>query len=65
MNSDLQQQWAIRQLIENWAVWIAANCVSVGLLIYKGLYVAASLYLVYQVLCVLGWRQWRQALPEA
>lgn len=54
-----------RKWIENWAVWIVANCVSVGLLVYKGLYVAASLYLVYQVLCVLGWRQWREALRSS
>lgn len=52
-----------RKWIENWLVWITANCLSVGLLSYKGLYVAASLYLVYQVLCVLGWREWRRKLP--
>ena len=43
-------------------VWIAANCLSVGLLIYKGLYVTSGLYLVYQVLCILGWVAWRRAL---
>lgn len=51
-----------RKWIENWAVWITANCLSVGLLIYKGLYVASCLYLVYQVLCVMGWLEWRRAL---
>jgi nicotinamide mononucleotide transporter len=51
-----------RKWIENWPVWIVANCVSVGLLIFKGLYLASALYLVYQVLCVMGWREWRRAL---
>jgi nicotinamide mononucleotide transporter len=51
-----------RKWLENWLVWIAANCLSVGLLIYKGLYVTSALYLVYQVLCVLGWIEWRRAL---
>jgi nicotinamide mononucleotide transporter len=51
-----------RKWVENWAVWITANCLSVGLLIYKGLYVTASLYLVYQVLCSMGWLEWRRAL---
>jgi nicotinamide mononucleotide transporter len=50
-----------RKWIENWPVWILANCVSVGLLIYKGLYVTSLLYLVYQALCVMGWRQWLRA----
>ena len=51
-----------RKWIENWALWITANCLSVGLLIYKRLYVTAGLYLVYQVLCTLGWLEWRRAL---
>ena len=51
-----------RKWIENWLVWITANCLSVGLLIYKGLYVTSALYLVYQVLCVMGLLQWRRAL---
>jgi nicotinamide mononucleotide transporter len=51
-----------RKWIENWLVWITANCISVGLLIYKGLYVTSALYLVYQVLCVLGLLEWRRAL---
>ena len=51
-----------RKWIENWPVWIIANCISVGLLIFKGLYVASALYVVYQVLCVMGLLQWRRAL---
>ncbi len=51
-----------RKWIENWLVWIVANCLSVGLLIYKGLYVTSALYLVYQVLCVMGFLEWRRAL---
>lgn len=51
-----------RKWIENWAVWIAANCLSIGLLIYKGLYVTSGLYGVYQVLCVMGLVAWRRTL---
>jgi nicotinamide mononucleotide transporter len=53
-----------RKWIENWGVWIAANCLSIGLLIYKGLYVTSALYAVYQVLCVMGLVAWRRALRE-
>jgi nicotinamide mononucleotide transporter len=51
-----------RKWIENWGVWMVANCLSIGLLIYKGLLVASGLYLVYQVLCVMGLLAWRRAL---
>ena len=54
-----------RKWIENWPVWIMANCISVGLLIFKGLYVASALYLVYQVLCVMGLLEWRRALSAS
>lgn len=54
-----------RKWIENWPVWIAANCLSVGLLIYKGLYLASALYVVYQALCVMGLLEWRRALKTA
>ncbi|WP_257312157.1 nicotinamide riboside transporter PnuC [Geothrix fuzhouensis] len=53
-----------RKWVENWLVWILANSLSVGLLIYKGLYVTSGLYLVYQVLCILGWVAWRRALRD-
>ncbi len=51
-----------RKWIENWGVWIAANCLSIGLLAFKGLYVTSGLYLVYQVLCVMGLMAWRRTL---
>ncbi len=53
-----------RKWLENWLVWITANCLSVGLLIYKGLYVTSLLYLVFQVLCVMGLIEWWRALGE-
>ena len=36
----------------------------VGLLIYKGLYVTSLLYLVFQVLCVMGLIEWWRALGD-
>ena len=50
-----------RKWLENWAVWILANCLSVGLLVFKGLYVTSALYLLYQVLCVMGLLEWLKA----
>ena len=52
-----------RKWLENWGVWILANCLSIGLLVYKGLYLTSGLYAVYQVLCVLGLLEWLKARP--
>lgn len=51
-----------RKYIENWAVWIAVNTVSVGLYAYKGLWLTLGLYTVFIVLSVVGWRAWRRRL---
>lgn len=50
-----------RKWIENWGVWILANFLSVGLLIFKGLYLTSGLYAVFQVLCVMGLIEWLKA----
>lgn len=45
-----------RKYIENWAVWVVVNLVSVGLFIHKGLWLTVILYSVFIVLSVAGWR---------
>lgn len=52
-----------RKFIENWAVWIVVNVVSVGLFATKGLWLTVGLYLVFIALSVTGWRAWSRRLP--
>lgn len=47
-----------RKLVENWAVWLAVNLVSVALFSVKGLWLTAGLYALFAVLSVAGWRAW-------
>ena len=51
-----------RKWIENWAVWLAVNVVSVGLFAYKGLWLTVVLYALFALLSVVGWRAWRKLL---
>src|SRR5512133_2268282 len=53
-----------RKFIENWAVWIVVNVVSVGLFAYKQLWLTVALYLVFIALSVVGWREWKSRLPQ-
>jgi nicotinamide mononucleotide transporter len=52
-----------RKFIENWAVWIVVNIVSVGLFAFKGLWLTVGLYAVFIALSVVGWRAWQGRLP--
>lgn len=49
-----------RKLLENWAVWLFVNVVSVGLFAVKGLWLTVLLYALFAVLSVVGWRAWRR-----
>lgn len=54
-----------RKFIENWAVWLAVNGVSVGLFAHKGLWLSMGLYAVFAALSVAGYLAWRQSLRLA
>lgn len=51
-----------RKYLENWAVWIVVNIVSVGLFAYKSLWLTVVLYSVFVVLSIVGWRAWKARL---
>ena len=49
----------VEKKVESWAFWIAVDVVAVGIYSYKGLYPTTGLYLVFLILSIVGWRQWR------
>ncbi len=51
-----------KKLIENWLVWIAADALCVGLYIYKELYPTAILFIIYSVMAIVGYWQWKKKL---
>lgn len=53
-----------RKRLENWWIWIVANLISIGLLIYKQLFITAGLYGVFLVLCVQGLVEWTRSYRQ-
>ncbi len=51
-----------RKYIENWLVWILVNVVSVGLYLYKGLWLTVILYTLFIALSVQGWHVWKKQI---
>jgi nicotinamide mononucleotide transporter len=45
--------------VQCWPLWIAVDVIFVGLFIYKGMYLTATLYALFLLLAVQGWREWR------
>jgi nicotinamide mononucleotide transporter len=53
-----------RKKIEHWLIWIFIDLVSCGLYFYRGLYPTIFLFLVYTVMAVVGYNQWRKELVK-
>lgn len=49
-----------RKLIEHWILWVIVDGLSAGLYLYKGLYPTAILFVIYTVMAIVGWYQWKK-----
>ena len=49
-----------RKYVEQWLVWLAVDAITVGLYLFKGIPLTASLYALYCVLAVAGYMRWRK-----
>jgi nicotinamide mononucleotide transporter len=54
-----------RKFIENWPAWLVVNTASVGVFVYKQLWLTAILYVVFVVLALAGWARWARTLEAA
>ncbi len=64
-SASLTAQWLLshrRKL--NWLIWIAVDCVAIGLYMHKGLFPTVLLYNCFLVMCMVGWWQWHKASAE-
>jgi nicotinamide mononucleotide transporter len=53
-----------RKQIEHWLIWIVVDAVAVGVYFSQGLYSTSLLFMVYLVMAVVGWSQWRKSLKK-
>ena len=49
-----------RKKIEQWFAWIIIDSISVFLYFYRGLYPTVILYLIYTIMAVIGFCEWRK-----
>lgn len=53
-----------RKYLEQWWVWLVVDIVCVGLYVYKELYFTAALYMLYAVVAVFGWLNWKRMMLD-
>ncbi|MFL5385581.1 MAG: nicotinamide riboside transporter PnuC [Longimicrobiaceae bacterium] len=60
----IAQYLMTKKVLENWAIWVAADVGYIAMYIYKGLYPTTFLYAVFLVLAAMGYVQWRRTLER-
>lgn len=48
-----------KRKIENWIFWILADIIYIYMFFLQGLYLSSLLYLVFLVLCIVGYKKWK------
>ncbi len=51
-----------KKIIEHWIIWIVVDVISVSLYLYKELYSTSLLFVVYTIMAVVGFLQWRKSI---
>lgn len=54
-----------RKAVENWAVWVLVNLVSIALFAVKGLWLTVLLYALFTAMAWAGWGVWRRLADGA
>ncbi len=50
----------IKKDVGNWIYWIVVDSIYVGIYMYKGAFLFAILFLIYTIMAILGWYNWRK-----
>jgi nicotinamide mononucleotide transporter len=59
-------QWLqARKKLENWPLWAVINTVAIGVYWVKDLHLTAGLYVVFWLMALWGWREWRRTMSRA
>ena len=58
--------WALaRKYLEQWLIWIVVDVVTCGLYFYKDIPFKASLYALYVIIAIAGYRKWKRMMKSS
>ncbi len=52
----------VKKNIDNWLIWIAVDLLSAIVSVYKGLYFTAILFVIYTLLAIKGFYEWKKEM---
>jgi len=54
-----------RKILENWLYWLVINSASIYLYLEREFYLYAALFVIYLVIAVYGYVEWRRSFNTA
>ncbi|MCT4615529.1 MAG: nicotinamide riboside transporter PnuC [Marinifilaceae bacterium] len=54
-----------KKIIEQWYIWIFVNIISIIMYIYKGLNYTVILFLVYAIMSIIGYFEWKKSFIKS
>lgn len=58
------QYLMIKKVVASWIFWIVVDVVGITIYSYKGLYFTAVLYLLFLIMAIMGYLEWKKAYNE-
>ena len=58
------QYLMIKKVLHSWMFWIVVDVVAIGVYWYKGLYFTTGLYVLFLMMAVIGYLEWRKVYNE-
>ena len=53
-----------RKILQNWLIWIVVDIVAINVYLIKGLYFTAFMFLIFLLLCIKGFIDWRKSIHQ-
>ena len=53
-----------KRKLEHWVFWIIGDIISIPLYLYKGLMLTSFQYLIFTILAIKGYKEWRNILVK-
>ena len=58
------QYLMIKKIVQSWLFWIIVDIVAIAIYFYKGLYFTTVLYVLFLIMAIIGYLEWKKAYKE-
>lgn len=61
----LATYWVVKRILENWLIWLIVDLICMVIYLFKGLPLTSLLFLIYTILSIYGYKEWKNEWKES